>query len=197
MHILVTDAQGRQSGIVPIPDTDMSFVKEEIPESHVETLDDEKYVYLPSGNYTVTLQGYADGISTVEVGKVESDGTITATQSFDVPTTASTSGSFLLAGTSVGKVTIDTDGGASSTPIVAPTLASAPQDQSMKHGSTAPRANAANKGAGNVSPLEILYLQLKLKLLELQLALFKLLHAQKARETTVRFESKPRNMRSA
>ena len=93
VNLLVTDAQGNQSGVVPIPGTDFSGTVSNIPGSSMFVMGDEDYVYLPqSGTYSVVATGYGTGLATIEVGTTTSNGTTVATtQSFtDIPIATST-----------------------------------------------------------------------------------------------------------
>jgi pimeloyl-ACP methyl ester carboxylesterase len=189
IDILVTDSEGRQTGVVPIPGTDMSVSKEEIPGSYVETIDDEKYVYLPSATYTVSLQGYDDGISTIEVGASDETGKITTTDSFEILTTPQTTASFSLIQTAVSSIKVDTDGDGT-TDISTSSTSGLHDDSAQDSQPTSNSAMKQNTSSGqsiiskeNVSPLEFIILNLKVKLLQLQIALWKLLHPFKNRET--------------
>jgi hypothetical protein len=97
VNILATDSNGNQSGIVPVTGfPDIYFIKEDIPESSVHTFDDEKYISLPpNGNYSFSYQGYAAGQTTIQVDRVDGNGSTTSSQIFAaIPTTASTTATF-------------------------------------------------------------------------------------------------------
>ncbi len=91
VNLVVTDASGNQSGVLPIPGTDFSGMKRDIPGSSVQVLDDEQYVNVPeSGTYKIVASGYAAGSAMLDVDTIGSDGTVTATTTFaNIPTTAS------------------------------------------------------------------------------------------------------------
>lgn len=98
-NLLATDGQGNETGIVPIAGlTGIYFEKEEIPGSSVHVIDDEKYLYLPSGlPYTVVMQGYDIGTTTIDIETVANDGSRTLLNEFkDILTTASTSVRFFI-----------------------------------------------------------------------------------------------------
>jgi hypothetical protein len=93
VNIIATDADGNQTGIFPIPGkSDIFYEKENIPGSYLQTLDDEKYLYLPkTQSYTVSLQGYADGFMTLDFGSVSLTGDASTSIEFSgIPVTAST-----------------------------------------------------------------------------------------------------------
>ena len=96
VHLITTDADGNQSGVLPVPGTDFSGVKRDIPGSSVQVFDDEEYINVPeSGTYRVAATGYAPGSATLAVDTVGSDGTITASTTFaDIPTQASSTDVF-------------------------------------------------------------------------------------------------------
>lgn len=100
VNLLATDSQGRQTGIVGVNGlSGMYFEKEEIPGGSIHVVDDEKYLYLPSGlPYTVTLQGYDIGTTTIDIESFTAEGTTTLLDEFkDIPTTASTTATFSIA----------------------------------------------------------------------------------------------------
>ena len=97
VNIIVNDSSGNQTGIFPVPGhPDIFYKKELIPGSSVQILDDEKYVYLPEDqSYTISLQGYDAGATTLDIGTINSSGVATTTLEFpDIPTTASTTANF-------------------------------------------------------------------------------------------------------
>jgi DNA-binding phage protein len=99
VNVIATDANGNQTGIFPVAGKPGIYVeKENIPGSSLQVLDDEKYLYVPStASYTISLQGYDDGLTTIDLGSVDAQGnTSTAVEFSDVPTTADTSASFSL-----------------------------------------------------------------------------------------------------
>ncbi|MDR3547833.1 MAG: hypothetical protein P4M11_06145 [Candidatus Pacebacteria bacterium] len=115
VNLLATDAHGNQTGIVTIPGlTGLNFEKEDIPGSSIQVVDDEKYVYLPeSSNYTISLQGYDTGATTINVGTVDVNGVATTTATYaDIPTTASTTASFVVGAnaSAPASITLNVDG---------------------------------------------------------------------------------------
>ncbi|MHB8860628.1 MAG: lipase/acyltransferase domain-containing protein [Minisyncoccota bacterium] len=121
VNIVVTDASGNQSGVLPIPGTDFSGVKRDIIGSSVQVFDDEQYVNVPqSGTYQVVASGYAAGSATLDIDSIGSDGTVTATTTFaNIPTTASSTVTLSVAsGTSTApSVDLNGDGTADFTAI--------------------------------------------------------------------------------
>ena len=60
----VTDANGNESGVVSIPGTDFAGIKQDVPGSSVQALDDEEYVNVPAaGAYRISATGYGTGPS--------------------------------------------------------------------------------------------------------------------------------------
>ncbi len=91
VNLVVTDANGNQSGVLPLPGTDFSGVKRDIPGSSVQVFDDEQYINVPqSGSYKIAMSGYASGSATLDIDTIGSAGAVTATTTFtNIPTTAS------------------------------------------------------------------------------------------------------------
>ena len=90
-NFIVTDKDGNQSGIFPIPGKiGIYYKKEEIPDSSIQVLGDDKYVYLPEGQpYTISLQGYEPGLSYLHIGMMDTNGISHFTNSYDnIPATA-------------------------------------------------------------------------------------------------------------
>lgn len=115
VNILATDTAGRQTGTVSVPGlVGFHFLKQEIPNSSVQVLGEEKYIYLPNDEYRIEMKGYGSGTTTLEIAKGSLDGTGTTTQAFkDIPTRSSTAASFELADTgtaSIPAVDINGDG---------------------------------------------------------------------------------------
>ncbi|MFA7302395.1 MAG: hypothetical protein WC030_01465 [Candidatus Paceibacterota bacterium] len=68
VNLHVTDANGKQSGVVKMPGTDFSAVKRDIPGSSVLVLGDEQYIQVPqTGTYDVVADGHAEGPTTLKV----------------------------------------------------------------------------------------------------------------------------------
>jgi pimeloyl-ACP methyl ester carboxylesterase len=112
VNLVVTDASGNQSGVVPIPGTDFSGIKRDIPDSSVQVFDDEEYISVPtSGAYQVTASGYAAGSATLVIETVSSSGDASATAVFaDIPVTGSSVASFSVSEGSASAPTVDVDG---------------------------------------------------------------------------------------
>ncbi len=112
VNVVLTDAQGRQTGVVPMPGTEFSGLKQDIPGSAVQVLDDEEYVTAPKeGSYKVAASGYASGTATIEVAEVQSDGRASTTAALvAVPVTASTTVSFSVAAGVPGSAQLDMNG---------------------------------------------------------------------------------------
>jgi pimeloyl-ACP methyl ester carboxylesterase len=105
INIEAADADGNETGIFPIPgENGIYFEKRNIPGSSIQTLDDEKYLYLPesvasgsSSEYKISLQGYDEGESTIDFGILGSDGNTSTLEEFSsIPTTPSTTAAFTL-----------------------------------------------------------------------------------------------------
>jgi len=94
--MVVTDASGNQSGVLPIPGTDFFGVKRDIPGSSVQTFDDEEYINVPkTGRYQVVASGYAPGSATFRIDTVGGEGVIVTTTTFaHIPITASSTATF-------------------------------------------------------------------------------------------------------
>ncbi|PIR83235.1 hypothetical protein COU19_01435 [Candidatus Kaiserbacteria bacterium CG10_big_fil_rev_8_21_14_0_10_56_12] len=89
MNTVVTDASGRQTGVVPMPGTDFAGIKRDIPGSSVQTVGNEQYIQVPkSGTYEVSAVGYASGPTTLTIDTLDSHSTVTASETFTrIPTT--------------------------------------------------------------------------------------------------------------
>jgi len=98
VDLLVTDANGKQSGVVKMPGTDFSAVKRDILGSSVQVVGDEQYINVPgTGSYQVVARGYAAAPTTLQVETVDgSDVTEVATFA-SIPTTANSTASFSVA----------------------------------------------------------------------------------------------------
>ena len=96
VNILITSANGEQSGVVHIPGTDFSGTKMDIPGSSVQVFDTEEYVSLPkNGNYKVVARGHGNGTATILIETIAQDGTASTTNTFaEIPTTASSTITF-------------------------------------------------------------------------------------------------------
>ncbi len=98
VNMVVTDAAGNQSGVLPIPGTDFSGAKRDIPDSSVQVVDDEEYISVPqSGTYQVAASGYASGSATLTIETVNGDVASTTASFTDIPTTASSTVTFSVA----------------------------------------------------------------------------------------------------
>jgi pimeloyl-ACP methyl ester carboxylesterase len=144
MNIIAEDAEGNQTGIFPIAGKPGIYIeKENIPGSTLQVLDDEKYLYLPQDQtYSISLQGYDDGLSTIDLGTMGSNGiTSTAEEFAEVPTTASTTASFVLPPSApIPEIQVDIFGDGSTTPLM-PTSAT----------------SSASSTDGELKPREILH----------------------------------------
>ncbi len=112
VNLLATDPDGNQTGIITVGGLNgISFEKQDIPGSSIQVVDDEKYLYLPKdASYTIGVQGYDAGATTIEVGTMNSGGVSTTTATFaDIPTTASTTATFVVGAQAVAPVTIQVD----------------------------------------------------------------------------------------
>ena len=112
VNLVVTDAQGHQSGLVPIPGTDFSGILQDIPSSSVRVLDDEQYIDVPqSAGYQVVATGYAEGSATLQVEAVGEGGVASTTALFtSIPTSASSTVTFsVVSGVSTAP-SVDTNG---------------------------------------------------------------------------------------
>ncbi len=95
--LLVTDENGKQSGVIPLPGlSGIYFQKEEILGSSVQEVGEEKYVYLPKKqNYKIAIRGYGTGTTTINVDSVDAKGVLSHLSEYsNMPTTASSSVSF-------------------------------------------------------------------------------------------------------
>ncbi|MBI3572243.1 hypothetical protein HY091_01770 [Candidatus Kaiserbacteria bacterium] len=130
VNIVATDASGNRTGILPMPGTDFTGLLEDVPGSSVQTFGDEEYLYLPAGgSYTISMQAYAGGYATLNVGAEQADGSASTTVSFrNIPLIASTTATFSVSNGTVGAVSVDEDGNGSSdftytpgAPVLSPT----------------------------------------------------------------------------
>ena len=112
VNLVVTDASGNQSGVLPIPGTDFSGVKQDIPGSSVQVFDDEQYVNIPqNGTYTILASGYAPGAATIRLDTIGSGGVASTTATFaDIPTTASSTITFSVSNDTPTAPAVDLDG---------------------------------------------------------------------------------------
>ena len=113
INILVTDATGNQTGILPVPGaSDIYFSISDIPGSAVDISGEEKYIYLPPGDaYTVTVTGYDGGWANIELEELDEEGKSTlVTTLADLPITASTTASFTLNSGTMSALESDTEG---------------------------------------------------------------------------------------
>ncbi|HEY4523065.1 MAG TPA: hypothetical protein VJK73_01700, partial [Candidatus Paceibacterota bacterium] len=99
VNLVVTDASGQESGVLPIPGSDFSGVKQDIIGSSVHVLGSEQYVSVPqSGSYRVVTTGYESGSATLQVETIGNDGAATAVVTYaSVPTSAGSTATFTLA----------------------------------------------------------------------------------------------------
>jgi pimeloyl-ACP methyl ester carboxylesterase len=227
LNIVVTDSQNRESGILPIASlNDMYLATEDIPNSSVENYGNDMSVSFPSSQNTssVSLQGYSSGNGSIEIGTQDSNGAIQVNQTFpNVPVTASTTGSFTIAGAQVSNLSVDENGDGIISTIPSVPENSAPDDNSsddlntsdssasstlVSDTTTAATASASGtataatstpnsipnpshfSGSSNsgfapapaatqqepVSALYLVYLQLEVRLLRLEIELANLLH---------------------
>ncbi len=112
VHLVVSNAAGQQSGVLPLPGTDFAGVKKDIPGSAVQVLDDEEYVTVPqNGLYRVTATGYATGTATISIAAVSSAGYASTTAELaDVPVAASSTISFSVSSGAPGSARVDENG---------------------------------------------------------------------------------------
>ena len=112
VNLVVTDAQGRQSGLVPIPGTDFSGTLQDIPGSSVHILDDEQYIDVPqSASYQVVATGYAEGSATLQVETVGEGGVVNTTALFtSIPTAQNSTATFTVASGIATSPLVDTNG---------------------------------------------------------------------------------------
>ena len=112
VNLVVTDASGNQSGVLPIPGTDFSAVKKDIPDSSVQVFDDEEYISVPpSGTYQVVATGYAAGSATLIVETIGSDGEAGAIAVFaDIPVATSSTATFSVSDSTPTTPSVDTNG---------------------------------------------------------------------------------------
>jgi pimeloyl-ACP methyl ester carboxylesterase len=111
--ISATDENGKRSGIVTAEGfSDFYFKAENIRGSYVERSGDDNYIYLPmGGHYTFSVQAYADGQATIDIGMTNAEGGITQTQTFAaITTTASTTMTFTVAQGVATPLAVDTYG---------------------------------------------------------------------------------------
>lgn len=122
VNLLATDPDGDQTGIITIGGlSGISFEKQDIPGSSIQVVDDEKYLYLPENvPYSISMQGYDSGATTVNVGMMDASGVSTTTATFaDIPTTASTTATFTVGAqaTAPASIDVDVDGSGATTTI--------------------------------------------------------------------------------
>lgn len=112
VNLVMTDASGNQSGVLPIPGTDFSGIKRDISGSSVQVFDDEEYISVPgSGSYQVTASGYATGSATLAVETIGSSGESNATATFaDIPVAGDSTTAFSVTDGSVSAPAVDVNG---------------------------------------------------------------------------------------
>jgi pimeloyl-ACP methyl ester carboxylesterase len=99
VNLLATDTAGNQTGTVGVPALPgIYFEKEDIPGSSVRVIGEEKYIYLPQNTAAhVAITGYANGFTTIDIGKIDAEGSSTITHEYpDIPTDSTTSELILL-----------------------------------------------------------------------------------------------------
>lgn len=89
--LAVTDSNGNQSGIFPLPDSDLYYVLEEIPDSSVELSGEDKYVSVPSDDeYQVTITGIGTGTFAFQIEEYEGDEQLSDSSIANLPVTNDT-----------------------------------------------------------------------------------------------------------
>jgi pimeloyl-ACP methyl ester carboxylesterase len=98
MILTATNAAGQVTGVVPFKGLpDIYFEKKDIVGSYVQNIGEDKYIYVPkNGTYSVSLQGYGTGISSITIG-VQIGAAYQEVKRFEaIPTTASTTAQFFV-----------------------------------------------------------------------------------------------------
>lgn len=101
INTVVTDVSGKKSGVIVMPGTDFALKVLDIPGSSVQVVGDEQYITVPQGGiYQVSAAGYAPGPSRFDVEMLDSSGAVIQSTSIaNVPTTASSTATFIVSPT--------------------------------------------------------------------------------------------------
>ena len=112
VNIIVTDADGNQSGVLQIPGTDFSGVKRDIIGSSVQVFDDEEYINVPvDGTYQIEASGYATGSARIALEAIDSDGVASTTAIFtNIPTAENSTITFSVIDNTPTDPEVDLDG---------------------------------------------------------------------------------------
>jgi pimeloyl-ACP methyl ester carboxylesterase len=106
--ISLTDAEGNETGIFPYPNSDLFYIKEEIPDSSVHFGGEGKYVYVPTdGSYDIAVTGIGSG--TFDLVVEEEDGTLIR-EFTSLPVSTSTEAALTLEDEVVSNLSLDVDG---------------------------------------------------------------------------------------
>ena len=72
--VSLTDDEGKQTGIFPLPDSDLYYTQEDIPGSSVQFGGEGKYIFVPGeGRYEVSVEGIGTGTFAIEIEETEDD----------------------------------------------------------------------------------------------------------------------------
>lgn len=87
----VTDGLGNKTSIEKLEDTDIWQITEDIPGSFVEFVGEGKYIFLPSGNYSIEVEGIDSGSFDLKLSEIKTDGTLELVDDFqNIPVTEKT-----------------------------------------------------------------------------------------------------------
>lgn len=106
--ISLTDSEGRKTGIYSYPNSDLFYIREEIPDSSVHFGGESKYIYVPTnGSYDISVTGIGGGTFDVVVEK--ENGTLIR-EFTDLPVSTSTEAALSLENETVGDLSLDING---------------------------------------------------------------------------------------
>lgn len=89
------DSEGRHTGMVPNPSSDLLYEEEQIPNSYYEEFGEAKYLIIPEDSgANIQLRGLDTGTFTLDVTTLVGDTVSDSTSYVDIPVTTSTTGAF-------------------------------------------------------------------------------------------------------
>ncbi|MBY0110977.1 hypothetical protein K2Y00_03190 [Patescibacteria group bacterium] len=109
--ISLTNKEGKKTGIFPVPDSDLYYIIEDIPNSAVKFGGEGKYIIAPATNeYEVSIYGIDDGVFTIKI--VDSESKNEASVITNLPVTPRTYASTTIDhdASSISPLSLDEDG---------------------------------------------------------------------------------------
>ena len=113
--ISARDSSGNITSISYDEDLDLFKTITKIPGSSVEFIDEGKYIFLPDGNYSITVTGLDVGSFDLVLSNIDSTGRLQEVNRLsNIPTTASSIGKTAITSDSISALSLDLDGNGSS-----------------------------------------------------------------------------------